>query len=45
MNKILILLNVIFIIIMIFIDFKENSNPIPQFTKTELEIIKVQEEI
>ena len=41
MNKILFLLSILFLMIMIFIDYKQgiNYNSIPQFTEKQMQII------
>lgn len=41
MNKILFLLSILFVLVMMFVDYKQgfNFSPIPQFTEQELEFI------
>lgn len=41
MNKILFLLSILFVLVMMFMDYKQgiNYSPIPQFTEQELQFI------
>lgn len=47
MNKILFLLSILFVLAMMFVDYKQgfNCSPFPQFTEQELEFICIEEGI
>ena len=47
MNKILFLLSMLFLVVMMFVDFKQGINyyPIPQFTDEQMQAICIEEGI
>lgn len=47
MNKILFLLSILFVLVMMFVDYKQgfNCSPIPQFTEEQMQIICIEEGI
>lgn len=47
MNKILFLLSILFLVVMMFVDYKQgiNYSPIPQFTDEQMQAICIEEGI
>lgn len=47
MNKILFLLSILFVLVMMFVDYKQGFNccPIPQFTDEQMQAICIEEGI